>query len=123
MNKQSLAGRFIGEPIEAIFYQEQIKTKNPGCPDAIRWRSNDYVISKVINQWTDFSRKGNMRRNMREAHRTRAEEKGSWGVGRIYFKVQVHTGQIFEIYFDRAPQKASDREGNWFLFQEYPCTP
>ncbi len=119
MNEQALPIRFIGERIEAIYKLEQVRTKNPGCPDAIRWRSTEYTITKIINQWTDFSRKGNMQRNMSEAHHSRAEIKGSWGVGKVFFRVQVHTGQDFEIYFDRAPQNVLDRGGGWFLLQEH----
>ncbi len=56
---------------------------------------------------------------MSEVHHSRAEIKGSWGVGKIFFRIQVHTGQIFEIYFDRAPQNVMDRGGGWFLLQEF----
>jgi hypothetical protein len=119
MNEQILPIHFIGERIEVIFNQEQIRTKNPGCPDAFCWRSTEYTIIKIVKQWTDFSRKGNMQRNMSEVHHSRAEIKGSWGVGKIFFRIQVHTGQIFEIYFDRAPQNVMDRGGGWFLLQEF----
>jgi hypothetical protein len=39
-------------------------------------------------------------------------------VGRYYFCVRVESGQIFEIYFDRAPKSAGDRKGHWFLMGE-----
>ncbi len=123
MNEQIFLIHFIGERIDAIFNEEQIRTKNPGCPDAFRWRSAEYRIIKVLKQWTDFSRKGNMQRNMSEAHHSRAEIKGSWGFGKILFSVEVHTRQIFEIYFDRAPQNVLDRGGGWFLLQEYTRNP
>lgn len=123
MNEQDIPIRFIGERIEAVYDQVQIRTKDPGCPDAFRWRSTEYKIIKVIQQWADFSRKGNMQRNMSEVHRLRAETKGSWGVGKIFFRVEVHTGQNFEIYFDRAPQNVVDRGGYWFLLQEYSSVP
>jgi len=119
MNEPTVPIRFIGERIEVVYNQEQIRTKNPGCPDAFIWRSVQYTITRIIKQWADFSRKGHMQANMREAHLLRAEKKGSWGVGKFYFRIQVHTGQNFEIYFDRAPQSVSDRGGCWFLLQEY----
>jgi len=118
MDEQTLPIRFIGEQIEVAYQQEQIRIKNPGCPDVFTWRSKEYTITRVINQWTDFSRRGNMQRNMSEAHHAHAERKGSWGVGKIFFRVEVDTHQVFDIYFDRAPQSVSDREGNWFLLQE-----
>lgn len=119
MNEQPLTVHFVEEPIEVIYNKPQVKTKNPGCPDAILWRSSEYRIVKVLKQWFDYSRKGKMRRNMKDAHRVRAEIKGSWGVGRIFFRIQVDSGQEFEIYYDRAPKNTSDRGGTWFLFKEY----
>ncbi len=119
MKEQSLSVHFIEEPIEALYDQPQIRTKNPGCPDAIRWRSSEFRIVKILKQWSDFSRKGKIRKNMRDAHRDRAEITGSWGVGRIFFRIKVDSGQEFEIYYDRAPKNISDRGGIWFLFKEY----
>lgn len=59
-----------------------------------------------------------MSRNMRPAHAARASRDGSWGVGRFYFRVTVHTGQMFEIYYDRAPEDVDNRKGGWFLLGE-----
>jgi len=59
-----------------------------------------------------------MGRNMRPVHLDRAAMKGSWGVGRFYFRVRVESGQVFEIYYDRAPGNVADRKGSWFLFGE-----
>jgi hypothetical protein len=32
--------------------------------------------------------------------------------------VRVDTGQIFDLYYDRAPKNADDRKGAWFLYRE-----
>ncbi len=119
MHEQSLTVHFIEEPIEVVFNQPQIKTKNPGCPDAIHWRSAEYRVVKIIKQWADFSRKGRMQKNMSEVHHLRAETRGSWGVGKIFFRVQVDSGQEFEFYYDRAPKNSTYKSGSWFLFKEY----
>ncbi len=110
---------FIGEAVQPIFTKEPIRYKTPKCPDGFIWRGTQYTITEIYTQWVDFSRKGRMKKNMRETHRSRAEKKGSWGAGKFYFKVRVNTGQVFEIYYDRSPQGASKREGTWFLLQEY----
>jgi hypothetical protein len=47
-----------------------------------------------------------------------AKKRGSWGVGRFYFRVQVQEGRVFDLYYDRAPDDASDRLGHWFLLRE-----
>jgi hypothetical protein len=52
---------------------------------------------------------------MAPAHALAAARAGSWGVGRYSFCVEVEGGEIYEIYFDRAPQDAGDRKGHWFL--------
>ena len=39
-------------------------------------------------------------------------------VGRYYFRVQVETKQVFDIYYDRAMKNVDDRKGQWFIFQE-----
>jgi hypothetical protein len=110
--------RFIGEPIEVEYDLPQVREKSPTCPNRFIWRGECYTIMKTLEEWSDFSRRGRMSRNMRPAHLTRASRDGSWGVGRFYFTVAVHTGQIFEIYYDRAPEDVDNRMGNWFLFGE-----
>jgi len=52
---------------------------------------------------------------MTPGHAAQASVRGSWGVGKFNFRVKVQTGQIFDIYYDRAPQDAGQREGEWFL--------
>jgi hypothetical protein len=47
-----------------------------------------------------------------------ALHRGSWGVGRYYFRVRTDTRQVFDIYYDRAPQNIEDRKGSWFLYRE-----
>jgi hypothetical protein len=55
---------------------------------------------------------------MRPSHAAAASGRGSLGVGRFYFRVRVDTGQIYDIYYDRAPQDADRRKGQWFLYRE-----
>ncbi|NOH11782.1 MAG: hypothetical protein HND51_09065 [Chloroflexi bacterium] len=59
-----------------------------------------------------------MQHTMKPANLRKAARRGSWGVGRFYFRVQTDNGQIFELYYDRAPKDIDNRKGNWILFQE-----
>jgi len=59
-----------------------------------------------------------MARNMQPAHAAVAAERGSLGVGRFYFRVRVDTGQVFDLYYDRAIKDVDDRLGHWFLYRE-----
>jgi hypothetical protein len=59
-----------------------------------------------------------MARNMRETHLRTAARRGSWGVGRDYYRVLTHTGHIFDLYYDRAPEGTNQRKRSWFLYRE-----
>ena len=109
---------FIGEPIQVVFDQQPALSKSPTCPSAFTWRDETYRVIEMLETWADYTRRGRMGRNMQPAHAASASRRGSWGVGRFHFRVRVESGQIFEIYYDRAPGSAGDRGGHWFLFGE-----
>lgn len=115
--------RFIGEAIDVQFDQPPALEKAPPCPNAFLWRETPYRIVGLLEEWRDFTRKGRAARNMRPERAARAAVKGSWGVGRYYFRVRALSpqnpdGQLFEIYYDRAPQDTDHRKGQWFLVSE-----
>lgn len=116
MNTKPL--RFIGEPIEAQFDQPPTLEKKPGCPDQFVWQGVTYRIIEKLSEWHDYGRRGRMAVNMRPAHAATASRRGSWGVGRDYYRVRTDTGQVFDLYYDRAPKRIGDRKGAWFLYQE-----
>ena len=110
--------RFLGVPIEPDFDRAPTLEKKPGCPDGFTWEGDHYRIVALLSEWHDYSRRGRMARNMQPQHAAVAESRGSWGVGRDYYRVQVDNGQVFDIYYDRAPKDADDRKGGWFLWRE-----
>jgi hypothetical protein len=110
--------RFIGERIQVEFDQPPILEKKPGCPDRFLWREGMYHIVEKLSEWHDYTRRGRMAINMRPTHAAAATRRGSWGVGRDYYRVRTDGGQIFELYYDRAPKKVGDRKGAWFLYRE-----
>jgi hypothetical protein len=109
---------FIGEPIEVEFDEPPLLEKKPDCPDRFTWRDETYEIAAVLNEWEDFTRRGRSARNMRPAHAAVAANRGSWGVGRTYFRVRTGGERVFDLYYDRAPKSADDRKGQWFLYRE-----
>jgi hypothetical protein len=114
---------FIEEPIEVYFDKPPLLEKKPGCPNAINWREEMFRIIDLLNEWTDYRRRGRMARNMQPAHSATASQRGSWGVGCYYFRVLTvssssHERRIFEIYYDRAPKNVDQRKGSWFLYRE-----
>jgi hypothetical protein len=110
--------RFIGEEIRVEFEQLKLPLKKPEAPDLFHWEGVDWRVRRVISSWSEYGRKGRMARNMSPAHARTASRRGSWGVGRFYFRVEVQDGRVFDLYFDRAPDDASDRLGHWFLWRE-----
>ena len=117
------AMHFIGEPIEAVFDDTPALEKKPGCPDRFTWRDEVHRIVEQLSEWHEYERRGRMARNMRTEHLATASIRGSWGVGRDYYRVRTDTGRVFDIYYDRAPGKASDRKGGWFLYREMAPAP
>ena len=109
---------FIGASIEVQFDQEPLHQKKPGCPDRFIWKGEIYPITAKVGEWFDYSRSGQMAHNMRPANLKKALRRGSWGVGRFYFRVLTAGGRIFDLYYDRAPKDAGDRGGGWFLDRE-----
>jgi NADH:ubiquinone oxidoreductase subunit len=55
---------------------------------------------------------------MRPEHAAVAAGRGSLGVGRFFFRVRVQSGQVFDIYYDRAIKSADDRKGHWVIYRE-----
>lgn len=108
---------FIGEPIAVEWDTAPVFSKRPGCPDRFVWQGVTYHVSELLSEHSDYSRRGRFSNNMRPEHIETATQRGSWGVGRTYFLVRVREGQVFELYYDRAPQ-GSERKGTWFLYQE-----
>ena len=116
--KKLAVKRFISEPINVNFTKAPQFTKRPPCPDGFTWKNEILSIKRCLAEWKDFSRHDRMAKNMQPQHTQVASKKGSWGVGKFYYDVQVHDGRIFRIYFDRAPKDAFDRKGHWILLAE-----
>jgi hypothetical protein len=114
----TLGPRFIGEEIEVDFDQPPLLEKKPGCPDRFTWQEENFEIVEMLKEWHDYRRRGRMAQNMQPAHAAIAEQRGSWGVGRDYFRVRTAGGRTFELYYDRAPKDAGRRKGAWFLYRE-----
>ena len=109
---------FIGEEIEASFDLPPIRQKTPPCPDGFTWQGQVHRVIEKLSEWSDFSRRGKMARNMQPAHAAVAAGRGSLGVGRFYFRVRVDSGRVFDIYYDREIKDVDDRLGHWFLYRE-----
>ena len=109
---------FIGETITVEFDKEPLFSKKPSCPNRIIWGEEMLSIVNLLEEWRDYGRRGRMKTNMRPENIKKAAKRGSWGVGRYYFRVQLENGRLFDIYYDRAPKGTGQRGGSWSLYQE-----
>ncbi|HJS17531.1 MAG TPA: DUF6504 family protein [Anaerolineales bacterium] len=109
---------FYDHPIQPIFDSPPAHEKTPDCPSGFIWGDKTFRISEMLSSWSDFARRGKMARNMRPAHAAVASNRGSLNVGRFYFRVRVDTGQVFDIYYDRAMKNMDDRKGQWLVYRE-----
>jgi hypothetical protein len=113
---------FIEEPIEPIYKIPPVLEKKPACPDGFRWRNELFWIVTLAMEWRDYGRRGKYARNMQPQHAAVARTRGSWGVGKFYFRVVTDTKRIFDIYYDRSPKDVDERKGSWHVYQELVST-
>ena len=109
---------FLDQPIEVIFDTPPALEKSPDCPNGFVWDDKTYRVIEMLSSWNDFKRRGRMAQNMQPAHAAVASARGSLNVGRFYFRVKVDTGQVFDIYYDRAMKNVDERKGQWFIYRE-----
>jgi hypothetical protein len=134
---------FFDQSIEVIFDKPPAMEKSPPCPDGFIWDGEQYSVTELLSEWSDFTRRGKYARNMRPAHAAVASNRGSLNVGRFYFRVKAVSssstiasplgtagkpegratteptkGQIFDMYYDRAMKSVDERKGQWFLYRE-----
>jgi len=110
--------RWISDPIAVRFAEPPALRKKPGCPQEFTWRGEVQRVTEQLGEWHDYRRRGRMALNMRPDHSARAAQRGSWGVGRDYYRVRTAGSRIFDLYYDRAPRSACARGGGWFLYRE-----
>lgn len=110
--------QFIDQLIEAIFDTPPALEKTPPCPNGFTWNGETYRVEEMLAEWHSYERRGRMADNMTPEHAAQAASKGSWGVGRFFFRVQVSGGRVFDLYYDRAPENADKRKGRWVLLAE-----
>ena len=117
-----LPARFIGAPIQVEHDQPPALEKRPGPPDRFAWEGRAYRVVAVLQEWHDYQPRGkSLAFYVKEQGSYRAKaarRRGSWGVGRDYYRVRTDTGETFDLYYDRDPHGPGRRKGSWFLFRQ-----
>lgn len=117
-----LPARFIGALVEVIYDQAPPIEKRPGPPDGFVWAGRAYRVVALLREWHDYRLRGKSEAfytKERGSFRAKAmQRRGTWGVGRDYYRVRTDTGETFELYYDRAPKGPGQGKGAWFLLQQ-----
>ena len=119
---EPLSASFIGTAVEVHFDEPPALEKRPGPPDAFTWEGRQHRVKAVLREWHDYRMKGRTEtfyvKEQGSFRAKKAGRRGSWGVGRDYFRVRTESGEVFDLYYDRAPRDRGGRKGTWFLFQQ-----
>jgi len=107
--------RFINDAIMVEFDRPPLYGKTPVAPNRFWWNGVLWQIKDVMLEWKDYERRGKASHNMRPTNLLKAMGRGSFGVGRFYFRVNTQQDRIFVLYFDRAAEK----DQAWILHAEY----
>ena len=117
-----LPARFIGARIQVHHDRPPALEKRPGPPDGFTWEGRTYRVQAVLREWHDYRQRGKTAKFYRKERGSfraaAAERRGSWGVGRDYYRLRTDTGEVFEIYYDRAPKGVDHSKGAWFLYRQ-----
>ena len=110
---------FYSEPITVKFRKEPLLEKKTGPPDTFFWRGKSYTVVLVEKEWHNYDSRGRIKKFYSQRRGNAPEmnpRKGSWGVGRDYYRVKTDTGEVFVIYYDRQPEKT--KKGQWILLKK-----
>lgn len=111
---------FIGEEIVPIFDGPPELEKKAGPPAGFKWRGRDYAVKRVVKEWHEYDQPwpGGGWDGGRPPYALRGvRNRGSWGVGKDFYRVLTGDGRLFDLYYDRRP-KGRNRKGRWVLFRE-----
>ena len=110
---------FYSEPITVEFCTDPLLEKKPGLPKTFTWRGKTYKITKLLKEWHDYRKREEIQHfhNTKRGNtpETKLSRRGSWGVGRDYYRVLTDSNEIFDIYYDRKPLR--EKKGEWVLLK------
>ena len=109
---------FIGREINVTLPNGSSLDKKPPAPRAFRWKCVVHQVTEMLATWHRYGKPEIRTQGGRPPYFVRSgRTQGSWGQGRVYFRVRTEEGRLFDIYYDRAP-KGQRRAGAWFLWRE-----
>jgi hypothetical protein len=109
--------RFVGVEISVELPEGMVLEKKPPVPRAFVWDGERYEVVEMLAEWHRYGRPEIRTQGGRPPYYVRSgRTQGSWGQGRAYYRVRTASGDLFDLYYDRAP-KGQQRSGSWFLWR------
>lgn len=110
--------RFIGQEITVTLPSGFAFEKKPPAPESFRWQGKLHSVSEILATWRRYGKPGLRTQGGRPPYYVRSGRgQGSWGQGRVYYRLRTETGRLFDLYYDRAPE-GQRRAGSWRLWRE-----
>lgn len=110
--------QFIGREISVRLPQGFSLEKKPPVPEAFECQGKSYLVNEMLAMWHRYGKPDIRTQGGRAPYFVRSgRTQGSWGQGRVYYRVRTDEGRLFDLYYDRAP-KGQRRAGAWFLWRE-----
>jgi hypothetical protein len=109
---------FIGAEITVELPESFHLEKKPPPPLALTWAGERFEVAEMLAEWHRYGRAEIRTQGGRPPYAQRSgRTQGSWGVGRVYYRLRTVNGRLFDLYYDRAP-KGQIRSGAWVLWRE-----
>ena len=91
---------FFTEPITVEYDRPPPYPRRPSCPQRLRWRGQRLVVVRLLSEWRQHTPRitSSLQR---------------MGVARVFFRVRIENGRVFDIYFDPV-----EKRGRWYLSKE-----
>jgi hypothetical protein len=90
------------EPVEGSFDTRGMARGEPGLPARFLWRSKEYTVAQVLEQWKESGRckSGSSEMYLRKH----------------WFKIQCTDGTEMTLYFERQPRTKRQTKKRWWLY-------
>ena len=110
--------QFIGHEITVTLPSGFSLEKKPPVPESFQWQGKLHTVTEMLAMWHRYGKPEIRTQGGRPPYFVRSgRTQGSWGKGRVYYRIRTKNGRLFDLYYDRAP-KGQRRAGSWILWRE-----
>ncbi len=110
--------RFVGCQVAVCLPPGHYPRRDPPAPLSFTLQGQVFDVLEVLQEWWDYTNLSPAQRTYRPSYHRSSARRGSFGLGRHYFRVRTSCG-VFLIYYDRRPTPSS-RGGSWVVVSRAP---